>query len=705
MRSSPRWTIPILLAWAAVAMPVASQVQADPGDAEAYGDDYRTGDYGRVRHVEGALTLLREEPGAESDGEVNSPVFPGDGVLTAGADRAEIELAGGVLVRIDGATELRFLALPDPYATVRDNTVLQLSAGTIRLTGSLDGEQEFRIDTPAASVYLLGDGDFRVDVDDRGRTRVESRRGVAEVVGRDGSVLVRSGMRTEVVVDDVPRDPIAFNTFASDSFDRWVERREAAYRPEPHTADADAYDSLPREVRPYYGELSRHGRWVWVGDYGHVWYPSGVSVDWRPYYAGSWYYGPRGYFWVSSEPWGWAPYHYGRWVWTAGGWCWAPGRVFSGAWVAWSWGPTYVGWSALDYWDRPAVVASVHFGHYDPHCWTFVRYDHFHHSHVHRHAVSSQVVGRELEHGALVTRPPRVSPRDLASSPDTRSRAYRTARDDRGAQVRPSSGSPSPAAGFATREARVRRPAVDARSAGPERPGQAGRGTVMRREGARTLSPSASAPAPGAAPFPRRTPPAGAGTTRQRVGASRPADGQRAAPQTPVERANPTPGPSRRDDVPSIHNRGSAQRTRIYQRMAAPRTTQDRTREAPSARTDRTPEGRPPERAGQAPPPRRAPSAARPRSETRSPDTEPPEAAPSGGGNDSRKADRAPSSSVRRRDAAPRRESAPAARAPARPVPSSGPSARPGARPATPRAPDRRADRGRQAKGRSGKKR
>ena len=46
------------------------------------------------------------------------------------------------------------------------------------LVPRLDGVEKFRIDTPAASVYLLGDGDFRVEVDG-GKTEIFSRRGVA----------------------------------------------------------------------------------------------------------------------------------------------------------------------------------------------------------------------------------------------------------------------------------------------------------------------------------------------------------------------------------------------------------------------------------------------------------------------------------------------------------------------------------------------
>ena len=88
---------------------------------------------------------------------------------------------------------------------------------------SLRTDEEFRIDTPAGSIYLLGDGDFRIEVTGTGHTRVISRRGVAEAGGQLGSVLVRGGMHTEIYPNSLPAQPEPFNTFASDGFDRWVE--------------------------------------------------------------------------------------------------------------------------------------------------------------------------------------------------------------------------------------------------------------------------------------------------------------------------------------------------------------------------------------------------------------------------------------------------------------------------------------------------
>jgi hypothetical protein len=438
-----------VFAVATVVLMTVPPALAQAEDPDAYGDDYQQGDFGRVRLAEKGATVVRAQPdedGRPGDGEatVNTPVFPGDTVRTGPDQRVEIQLASGTLLRQDDDTEMTYLSLPRPGAEFQDNTVLRLSSGAVRIVGTVQEKETFRVDTPAASVYMLGDADVRVEVGRGGSARVLSHRGVVEVVGEGGSVLVRGGMRTTVDRGSVPSDPRAFNTFASDGFDRWCDGREDSYRDRDRYAGApenDAYagyDSVPDEVRPYYHELSSYGRWVDAPTYGRVWYPYDVAPGWRPYSDGYWDYGPGGYFWVANEPWGWAPYHYGRWNWVVGfGWCWAPGRVFGGAWVSWSWGSAYVGWAPLDFWGRPAFVGSLWHDYYDPDCWTFVGFNHFGGRDYRRWAVPIDRLGPDLHRMAVVTRPPRFSPRGLATDSSLRERAAREAMQDRAAHVRP----------------------------------------------------------------------------------------------------------------------------------------------------------------------------------------------------------------------------------------------------------------------------
>jgi hypothetical protein len=483
------YTLIALLILGIAPLPVAAQAEHD----QAYEDDYASGNFGRVRYQENGVTILRapsaDAPEFEDSATVNAPVFPGDIVRTGSDQRAEIQLAGGTVVRVDRASEVNFLSLTDPYADFSDNTILKLMTGAIQLGAQLRENEEFRVDTVAATIYLLGDGDFRIEVDDRGRTLVMSRRGVAEIVGDGGSVLVRGGMRTTVWAGSVPDDPGAFNTFVADGFDRWVEEREAAYRIRDRYAydgAVDAYDEIPYEVRPYYRELSQHGRWIYVADYGYCWYPYDVGAGWRPYYDGYWAYGPRGYFWVSYEPWGWAPYHYGRWNWVSGyGWCWAPGRLFAGAWVSWSWGSSYVGWCPLDYWNRPVYIGSLYYGYYDYHSWTFIGYNHFRYRNYRRHAVHVRDIGHHIRGNAVVTRPPKVSPRRLADDVEARRTAARRARDNQRTHLPRIDRDRKPGRSFADVENRIVKRAR-ARAARPEPPGRGGvadGGVAPRRPG------------------------------------------------------------------------------------------------------------------------------------------------------------------------------------------------------------------------------
>jgi hypothetical protein len=448
MRPDKRTEALLFAVLALLALLIVSQAFAQAEDPDAYGDDYQPGNFGRVQYHDNGMTILRAPsetaPAFEEAGEINSPVFPGDAVLTDVDQRVEVQLARGSVVHVDRASDVTFLALPDPYAVFPDNTVMQVAEGALRIHALLAEDEEFRIDTPASSIYLLSGGDYRIEVAADGRTRVFSRRGVVEFVGEEGSILVRAGQASEVDPGRLPSEAEPFNTFLADSFDRWVEEREAAvYLAEERMADTEVphevvYEEIPYEVRPYYEELAVHGSWGHTTDYGYVWYPTGVAAGWKPYLDGYWSYGPDGYFWVSYEPWGWAPYHYGRWSWIPGrGWGWIPGRVFGGAWVAWSWGSVHVGWSPLDYWNRPAFVSHYYLDYYDPYCWTFVRYENIARRHYPRYAVPLDRVGSDLQTGAVVTRPPRVAPTRIAVSSESRQLAQRRALADRQGAIPP----------------------------------------------------------------------------------------------------------------------------------------------------------------------------------------------------------------------------------------------------------------------------
>jgi hypothetical protein len=118
--------------------------------------------------------------------------------------------------------------------------------------------------------------------------------------------------------------------------------------------------------------LSSAGVWFDSPQYGRIWRPTQVQMNWQPYLYGRWAYTAAGWAWVSDEPFGWATYHYGRWaVLDDGGWAWLPGRVWGPAWVAWRYDAGYAAWCPLGprsiVYDQPRLWVAVDTRHFlDP---------------------------------------------------------------------------------------------------------------------------------------------------------------------------------------------------------------------------------------------------------------------------------------------------------------------------------------------------
>jgi hypothetical protein len=381
--------------------------------------------YARIRFVESTLTIHR---GAEADsisGTLNTPLVPGDAAWTDGG-RAEIELADGSLLRLDEGTHVEVRSLSGVGRDERA-TLLALTQGTLRvdLRGALPSASAFQIDSLAGSVYLLSAGTFRLDAD-AGVTTVSSFRGVAEVSGDSGSVLVRSGERTSVRAGRSPAEPRHFNTLRQDDFDQFCAGRDAAFVEAPAESEPApaAEEDLPPEVQPYARELSIYGAWHNVPTYGWVWRPTYYG-SWGPYVDGHWTWCPTGWAWVSDDVWGWAPYHYGRWNFSVDlGWIWIPGRRWSGAWVSFAVGPSYVGWCPLDFYNRPVFhevdyvsTVNVNVGRLDPRGWRFVPVSRFCDQGLQRTYLRGDRVPRGAD--VVVTRAlPQFNPRAVAIRPE-----------------------------------------------------------------------------------------------------------------------------------------------------------------------------------------------------------------------------------------------------------------------------------------------
>ncbi|HWC64934.1 MAG TPA: DUF6600 domain-containing protein, partial [Thermoanaerobaculia bacterium] len=290
----------------AIAWPARAQ------DYPQYGDEEIQQTVARISFVEGDASYARgDDPDGWQPAVMNVPMTLGDRVYTPDRARLELQVHGGTFVRLSADTDLTALNLTD------DVKQFSLTGGTASFrVRRLHQDEVFEVDTPNVAVTFESPGDYRIDVDPDGNTRVAVRRGDATVAAAGGQIPVSAGSEISVQGFDNPYYDV--NDLAPlDDWDRWVTIRDTRYR------RVRSYQYVNADVVGA-EDLDRYGRWEDVAGYGNCWTPSFVAVDWSPYRDGRWMWqDPWGWTWVGAEPWGWAPYHYGRWVHTSR-WYWVP---------------------------------------------------------------------------------------------------------------------------------------------------------------------------------------------------------------------------------------------------------------------------------------------------------------------------------------------------------------------------------------------
>jgi len=304
--------------------------------------------YSYVSYAGNDVALLSSASDEET-ARINTPVLGGDRVSTGAGSRAEVVLASGNIVRIDGKSEVRFDRMSRTYESDDDRDLLFVVRGSVAVDvrDAAFGEQAFRLDTEDATVVMAGRGQLRADVGRRG-SEIYVMAGEAQVTGRGGSVVLHAGESAAV------RGSEAFEaeTFdpPRDKFARFVaERRDRRPR-----GDIETYVGSDLQYEAAVSGLEENGSWVYVPDYHRwCWRPT-VAADWRPYSLGYWRWTPSGLTWVSYEPWGWLPYHYGDWCWDSlAGWVWIPDSFYAPAWVYWDYTPSWTGWCPMGYYHHP----------------------------------------------------------------------------------------------------------------------------------------------------------------------------------------------------------------------------------------------------------------------------------------------------------------------------------------------------------------
>ncbi len=285
---------------------VAASTAPDPG-----GDDIRQ-TVARLSVIDGEVSYARgDAPDDWRAADRNAPVTLGDRLYTGAQGRAELQVHGGSIVRIGSNTDLAVLNMTD------DTKQFALKSGVASIyLDRLDGDDVFEVDTPNTAITLERAGDYRVDIDADGNTRVIVRQGQASVAAGGGSVPLSGGDALRVWGTDNPQYA-SVSIGESDGWDRWVGERQARIE---HSTSRQYVSPDVSGV----SDLDEYGRWQEIPTYGRVWAPT-VAVGWEPYRVGRWIWqDPWGWTWVSTEPWGWAPYHYGRWVFYTSRWWWVP---------------------------------------------------------------------------------------------------------------------------------------------------------------------------------------------------------------------------------------------------------------------------------------------------------------------------------------------------------------------------------------------
>jgi hypothetical protein len=271
----------------------------------------------RLSYLKGAVSFV---PAGENDwveAQMNRPLITGDKLWTDADARAELEI-GSAAVRMDQQSSFDFLNLDDNAAQ------MELTQGTmnLRVRRLYDG-QTYEIDTPTLAFVVNRVGEFRVDVQPDGKTTIVSvMHGGGDVYGEGGarfhidenqSVSFNDPSLQNYQSADLP-PPDAFDQFALQRDGRWDNAPSKRYVAEETIG---------------YQDLDEYGSWSSdVPEYGNVWYPSQVAVDWSPYHSGHWaWVGAYGWSWVDDAPWGFAPFHYGRWAYVGNRWGWCPGEL------------------------------------------------------------------------------------------------------------------------------------------------------------------------------------------------------------------------------------------------------------------------------------------------------------------------------------------------------------------------------------------
>jgi hypothetical protein len=274
----------------------------------------------RIALAQGNVSLEPAHVDTFSQAELNYPLTAGDRVYADVQSLAELQTSG-LAIRMGNGADVTLSSLTDQVAQ------FGLAQGSIRVsTRELpvfsDGSASVvEIDTPNGSILVQAVGDIRIDSYPQDDTTVVTvTTGQVEVTGPNLDVTVGPNQSLRLAGSN-PVTTQWLRLLPPDNLDRFDQDRESLYQ-----GAVAAEGQYVSQDMIGASDLNQYGDWSPSPDYGEVWYPRGVAVDWTPYHYGHWaWVAPWGWTWVEAEPWGFAPFHYGRWAVFNGRWGWIPG--------------------------------------------------------------------------------------------------------------------------------------------------------------------------------------------------------------------------------------------------------------------------------------------------------------------------------------------------------------------------------------------
>jgi len=298
---------------AGVTLAISAWAQPAPDESPAADPPTRVA---RLSYLKGDVSFV---PAGENDwveAQLNRPLITGDKLWTDRGARAELGI-GPATLRIDQNTSFDFLNLDDKVAQV------ELTQGSLNLhVRRLYDEQTYEVDTPTLAFVVNRVGDVRIDVLPDGQSTVVTvLQGGGDAYGEGGARFrVEEGQAVTFHDPQLQQYEVA-SVEHRDDFDQFYTERDR------HWDSSTSRRYVSEEVIGY-EDLDDNGNWSDEPEYGNVWYPTTVAVDWAPYHHGHWgWVGAYGWTWIDDAPWGFAPFHYGRWAYIHNRWGWCPGPV------------------------------------------------------------------------------------------------------------------------------------------------------------------------------------------------------------------------------------------------------------------------------------------------------------------------------------------------------------------------------------------